>query len=74
MDEHKPKPVGRPKAVKSEAEKQAQAAEASIRNTLNRSMGRKAIKEQELDAGIVRKRRRPTKHKGGEDAPSERLR
>jgi hypothetical protein len=67
VDEHKPKPVGRPKAVKSEAEKQAQAAQARISNTLNKRKGRNAIKEQELDAGIVRKRGRPPKHKGDGD-------
>ena len=30
VDEHKPKPVGRPKVVKTEAEKQAQAAKPRI--------------------------------------------
>jgi hypothetical protein len=68
VDDHRPKPVGRPEAVKTEAEKLAQSAKERIRNTLNRSKGRKAIKEQELKVGIERKRGRPPKHKGGGNA------
>jgi hypothetical protein len=67
VDEHKPKPVGRPKAVKTEAEKQAQAAQATIRSRLNKRKSREAILKEELEAGIMRRKRgRPPKNKGGE--------
>jgi hypothetical protein len=73
VDDHKPKPVGRPKAVKTEAEKLAQAAKAKISNTLNRRKSRKANKEKELEAGIVKKRGRPPKHEGGKGASPDGL-
>jgi hypothetical protein len=69
VDEHRPKPVGRPKAVKTDAEKQAQAAKARISNKLSKRKSREANKSKELEAGIVRRKRgRPPKHKGGGDA------
>jgi hypothetical protein len=69
VDEHRPKPAGRPKAVKTEAEKQAQAAQARISNRLSKRKSREAIRKEEGEAGIVRRKRgRPPKHKGDEDA------
>jgi hypothetical protein len=68
VDEHKPKPAGRPKVVRTEAEKLAQAAKAKISNTLNRRKSREALRKEERDAGIVKKRGRPPKHKSGDDA------
>ena len=68
MDEQKPKPIGRPTAVKTEAEKLAQAAKDTIRSRLSKRKSREAIRKEELEAGIVKKRGRPPKHKGGGDA------
>jgi hypothetical protein len=73
VDEHKPKPAGRPKVVRIEAEKLAQAAKAKISNTLNRRKSREALRKEERDAGIVKKRGRPPKHKGGENASPDGL-
>jgi hypothetical protein len=70
VDEHKPKPVGRPKAVKTEAEKQAQAAKTRIANALSHKKRRDAQSQRDREDGIVRRRGRPPKHNGGEsDSP-----
>ncbi|MBO1908289.1 hypothetical protein J4G37_25785 [Microvirga sp. 3-52] len=68
VDDYKPKPVGRPKVAKTEAEKQAQAAKTRIANALSHKKRRDAQSQRDREDGIVRKRGRPPKYNGGGDA------
>jgi hypothetical protein len=61
VDEHKPRPVGRPKATLTEAQKKQRAKLRQPANTASKRRQRAKVKEQELEEGIVRKRGRPRK-------------
>jgi hypothetical protein len=71
VDDHKPRPVGRPKAVRTEVERQALKAQQRIQDKLRKRETRETIKQEELDAGIVRRRGRPGKDSGSTVIPPQ---
>jgi hypothetical protein len=61
VDEHKPKAVGRPKTLLTEAQKQDRADRRRKSNAASKRKSRALLKEQELEQGIVQTRRTRSK-------------
>jgi hypothetical protein len=71
VDEHKPQPVGRPKAVLTEAEKAERAVQRQKANTASKQRARAAQEEREREQGIVRRKPgRPTKDRSARGSSS----